>query len=329
MKDEFDFIRSIKPAYTKREELIEGIGDDAALYRVDSAWDEIACVDTMVEGVHFTKDTMDPEQVGRKALAVNISDIAAMGGTPLFYLVSISIPKSGWSEEELKQVYRGLHAIGNEYEIDLIGGDTVSTQDGLTLSVTVIGKVERNRKLLRKNAEAGDVVFLTGTVGGSAAGLSYLLKETMQEHAYKDSYVHAHQTPNPHVKAGRILSRSGFRISLNDVSDGIASEAKEIAEASCVSVVLEEECLPSPEGFDAYSSEQRLDWMLYGGEDFVLIGTVSEKNWLHVEEMFKNQNESIYKVGFVEEGNGTVYLMNNENKYILDKKGYNHFSSEE
>ncbi|MCA0989629.1 thiamine-phosphate kinase [Guptibacillus algicola] len=329
MKDEFDFIRSITPAYTKREELIEGIGDDAALYRVDSRWDEIACVDTMVEGVHFTKNTMSPEQVGRKALAVNISDIAAMGGMPLFYLVSISIPKSGWSEEELKQVYRGLHAVGTEHEMDMIGGDTVSARDEFTLSVTVIGKVERGRKLLRKNAEPGDVVFLTGTVGGSAAGLSYLLNETTQENANKPSFLSAHQTPVPHVKAGRILSRSGYRISLNDVSDGIASEANEIAEASHVSIVLKEEELPSPEGFDAYSSEQRLDWMLYGGEDFVLIGTVSEENWPHVEKMFKSQDEPIYKIGFVKEGNCQVYLMNKENKYILDKKGFNHFSSEE
>ncbi|WP_270182968.1 thiamine-phosphate kinase [Alkalihalobacillus sp. CinArs1] len=329
MKDEFEFIRSIKPAYTKREELIEGIGDDAALYRVASEWDEIACVDTMVEGVHFTRDTMTPEQIGSKALAVNISDIAAMGGVPLFYLVSISIPKTGWSDEELEQVYRGLHAIGNEFEMDMIGGDTVSSRDALTISVTAIGKVERERKLLRKNAVAGDVVFLTGAVGGSAAGLSYLLKETELENPNTQSYIKANQTPYPHVKAGRLLSKSGCRVALNDVSDGIASEAHEIAEASNVSIVLEEQYLPRPEGFDAYSSEQRLDWMLYGGEDFVLIGTVSESDWDKIEQLFTNQNEPIYKIGYVAEGDGSVHLVNKENKYILDKKGYNHFSSEE
>lgn len=329
MKDEFDFIRSIKPAYTVRKELIEGIGDDAALYRIGSEWDEIACVDTMVEGIHFTKDTMSPEQIGRKALAVNISDIAAMGGLPLFYLVSISVPKSGWSEEELKQVYKGMQALGQEYEMDMIGGDTVSSRSEFTLSVTVIGKVERDRKLLRKNARAGDIVFLTGKVGESAAGLSYLLGDNKVENAHANSYILAHQEPTPHVKAGRLLSMSGLQVSLNDVSDGIASEANELAEASKVSIVFNEELIPIPEGFDAYSSEQRLDWILYGGEDFVLIGTVSEEDWEQVQQTFQEHDQPIYKIGCVEEGSSSVYLVNKENKFILDKKGYNHFSSEE
>ncbi|MDP4553591.1 thiamine-phosphate kinase [Alkalihalobacillus macyae] len=323
MKDEFAFIQSITPAYSFRDELINGIGDDAALYRIGAECDEIACTDTMVEGIHFKKDTMTPFQIGRKALAVNISDVAAMGGIPLFYLVSLSVPNSGWSTRQLKEIYRGLKALGDEFQMDMIGGDTVSTRSDLHISVTVIGKIEKGRRLLRSNARPGDVVFLTGPVGGSAAGLSSLLSgET-------NSYISYHQEPNPRVKQGRILAKSDCRISLNDVSDGIASESHEISEASGVSIVLEQDLIPAPEGFDAYSSFQRLEWMLNGGEDYELIGTVAEADWKNVEKLFLEQKESIYRIGYVEDKKPGVWMSYKDQKFKLDKKGYNHFSSKE
>ncbi len=325
VKDEFAFIQSIKPAYTFRDELIQGIGDDAALYRIESDWDEIACADTLVEGIHFKKSTLSPYQIGRKALAVNISDVAAMGGIPLFYLVSISVPQTGWSSKQLKELYKGLRAIGDEYEMDMIGGDTVSTRGDLHIAVTVIGKIEKGRKLLRSTAKAGDVVFLTGPVGGSAAGLSALLKGKTDD----TPFLKYHQEPNPRVKPGRILAKSGYRISLNDVSDGIASESHELSEASGVSIVLDQDLIPAPEGLNAYSPFQRLEWMLNGGEDYELIGTVAEENWTSVEELFREQNEAIYKIGYVEDNRPSVWMSYKDQKFKLDKKGYNHFSSKE
>ncbi|WP_371018931.1 thiamine-phosphate kinase [Pseudalkalibacillus sp. JSM 102089] len=325
VKDEFAFIQSIKPAYTFREELIQGIGDDAALYRIGSDWDEIACADTMVEGIHFKKSTLSPFQIGRKALAVNISDIAAMGGIPMFYLVSISVPQTGWSSKQLKEIYKGMKEIADDYEIDMIGGDTVSTRSDLHIAITVIGKIEKGRKLLRSNARAGDIVFLTGPVGGSAAGLSSLLKGEGNE----APYVKYHQEPSPRIKQGRILAKSGYRISLNDVSDGIASESHELAEASGVSIILNQDTIPAPEGFDAYSSFQRLEWMLNGGEDYELIGTVAEENWEKVVELFEAHDEEIYRIGYVEDKRTSVWMNYKDQKFKLDKKGYNHFSSKE
>ena len=325
VKDEFAFIQSITPAYTFREELIHGIGDDAALYHIDSDWDEIACADTMVEGIHFKKSTLSPFQIGRKALAVNISDIAAMGGIPMFYLVSISVPQTGWSSKQLKEIYKGIKEIGDFYEMDMIGGDTVSTRGDLHIAITVIGKIEKGRKLLRSHAKVGDVVFLTGPVGGSAAGLSSLLKGEGSDGAY----VRYHQEPNPCIKQGRILAKSGYRISLNDVSDGIASESHEIAEASGVSIVLDQDAIPAPEGFEAYSSFQRLEWMLNGGEDYELIGTVAKEDWSSVKELFQEHHESIYQIGYVEDKGTSVWMSYKDQKFKLDKKGYNHFSSKE
>src|SRR5690606_8565119 len=131
--------------------LLAGIGDDAALVRPTPEMEQIICMDTMVEGVHFNSHTMDPYQIGYKALAVNISDIAAMGGIPTYYLVSIAIPK-GWNEADLLSIYEGMAMLADKYAMDLIGGDTVSIADTLVITVTVLGEVERGKHLLRSYA---------------------------------------------------------------------------------------------------------------------------------------------------------------------------------
>ncbi len=159
--------------------LIKGIGDDAAVYRGSAEMNEVVCIDTMVEGVHFRQDTLSPFQIGKKALAINMSDLAAMGAIPRSYLVSIAVSPE-WSEEKLTEIYRGMSALAKRYGMDLIGGDTVSARAGLTLTVTAIGQVEHGRMLLREYARPGDVVFVTGTVGRSAAGLNLLEKKGME-----------------------------------------------------------------------------------------------------------------------------------------------------
>ncbi len=320
MKDEFEWIKTITPEKRHQPTLIEGIGDDAALVRPEAGYDDILCVDTMVESVHFSRKTMSPYQIGHKALAVNVSDIAAMGGAPKFYLVSIAIPK-GWTEEELHDIYQGMADLAEDFHIDLIGGDTVSTEGPLVVSVTVLGRVQQDRKLLRKNARSGDVVFLTGPVGLSAAGLHLLL----QDEVSIKRLIEAHQLPQPQVNAGLLLGGSGYRIALNDISDGLASEANEIAEASNVQLILDEECLPSIEAFASYDKEQVLEWMLYGGEDFQLIGTVSEVDWHSLQKRFEEHDQPLYKIGTVCEGPAQVMLKKGEELLPIGKRGYNHF----
>ncbi|MGM7703798.1 thiamine-phosphate kinase [Pseudalkalibacillus sp. Hm43] len=320
MKDEFEWIKTITPKKHHQPTLIEGIGDDAALVRPEAGYDDILCVDTMVESVHFSRKTMSPYHIGHKALAVNVSDIAAMGGAPKFYLVSIAIPK-GWTEEELRDIYQGMADLAEDFQIDLIGGDTVSTEGPLVVSVTVHGRVQQDRKLLRKNARSGDVVFLTGPVGLSAAGLHLLLKEEVSI----KRLIEAHQLPQPQVNAGLLLAGSGYRIALNDISDGLASEANEIAEASNVQLILDEECLPFIEEFASFQKEQVLEWMLYGGEDFQLVGTVSEADWHSLRKRFGEHNQPLYKIGTVNEGPARVMLKKGEELLPIGKKGYNHF----
>jgi thiamine-monophosphate kinase len=329
LRDEFEWIKSITPDSSFQKELITGIGDDAALWSVSEDMDQVVCVDTMVEGVHFTKETMSPYLAGYKALAVNLSDLGAMGAIPQFYLVSIAISKD-WNVEELDEVYKGMADLAYKYKTDLVGGDTVSTKGPLVLTVTVIGKVEKGKRLLRKNAKPGDRVFLTGMTGESAAGLQLLLEKTRYHHfdSKEGQLVKQHQMPSPHIEQGRILALSGYRISLNDVSDGIASELNEIAEASGVMIHIEKDKIPASSLLAKLPRAEQLKHQLYGGEDYVLTGTVSQENFEELALLFKQSSLPFYEIGKVgEAGHSAVYLHSKEKETpeLLTKQGFNHF----
>jgi thiamine-monophosphate kinase len=322
VKDEFAFIKAITPKNKQSEDIVVGIGDDAAIFRSVIGFDTIACTDTMVEGVHFKRETMDSFHIGYKAIAANISDIAAMGGIPLFYLVSIAIPKQ-WDETNLIEIYKGMEQLATEFEMNLIGGDTVSTSGPLVVNVTVIGKVECGKGIKRSHAKPGDVVFITGTTGDSAAGLHILLNEKTRNND-TDTLVQKHQMPKPNVKIGRILQHAK-RVALNDISDGTASEAIEIAEASGVDLLLYEEHLPLSKEILSFGREQALRWGLFGGEDYELIGTIDTHSWNKIKNECDALSINITKVGEVLKGNGKAFLKTADKTEQLLKQGFNHF----
>ncbi|WP_227939919.1 thiamine-phosphate kinase [Alkalihalobacillus deserti] len=326
MEDEFAFISKITPDQTHQSSLVYGIGDDAAVYRGSSNMDEVVCVDTMVEGIHFRRDTLTPFQIGKKGLTINVSDLAAMGAIPFYYLVSVAVPPS-WTEEELTEIYKGMDELAKQYNMDLIGGDTVSIDESLVLTVTVIGRVEQGKALYRSVAKAGDQVFVTGYVGKSAAGLDLLFEKGLNgEFNEKEQFlVNAHQVPIPHIAEGRILADSNKRISLNDVSDGVASEANELAKASDAKFVIEAVELPIHESMRSYSRDKQLKWALFGGEDFVLIGTVPKEHVNEIADEFQKKDLLFKVIGFVEEGPASVYLKESDQFKRLEKHGYNHF----
>jgi thiamine-monophosphate kinase len=325
VEDEFSFINSIKPKHTHQPSLFIGIGDDAALFAGSEAFEEIICMDTMVEDIHFKRATMKPYDVGYKALAANISDVAAMGGYPTYYLVSVAVPE--YWREDLHELYRGMENLAQQYNVDLIGGDTTSAKESLVLTVTALGRVEKQRHLLRRNAKKGDLVFVTGTLGNSAAGLS-LLQQHGLDYAYSSeekSLIEAHQRPQPKVEAGRLLSSFSQNIALNDISDGIASEANEIAEASEVKLILDYEKLPVSKSLQAFPAKTQEESVLYGGEDFELIGTVPREQWEQLQVLFQKKNQPVTIIGMVEEGSSKVLLKKDGDTHDLKRNGYNHF----
>lgn len=324
--DEFDFITKLKPSHTFQRNIKVGIGDDAAVYDPSMNKSQVVCVDTMVEGVHFLKHLSSPEEVGYKALAVNISDIAAMGAVPLYYLVSIAIP-STWEEQDLLGVFKGMAELAETHKIDLIGGDTVSTSDKLTITVTVIGEVERHVHLLRSEAKDGDIVFVTGFLGDSSAGLALLLNQvTVDTNLDREYLVGRHKRPIPRIKAGRLIAKVN-RASLNDISDGLASELHEIAEASQIGITIINEELPISESLSKLRKKYDTNrWMLYGGEDFELVGTTSLESWQELSQAFEKENMKVTRIGIVTREHNGVRLTSEEQKtMVLEKSGYNHF----
>ncbi|SDZ50273.1 thiamine-monophosphate kinase [Evansella caseinilytica] len=326
MNEEIKWIRSITPSGYRQPELKVGIGDDAAIFYQKEDKDTVIAVDTMVEGVHFKRETMPLHAIGHKALAANISDLAAMGAIPQYYLVSVAFPKKTWNKEELHEIYRGMANLAKEFSMDLIGGDTVSIEKQLVLTVTVIGKIKQNRHLLRSNARPGDVVFVTGLVGLASLGLEMLLEDGLAaaNDAANAQYIKAHQEPQPQLRAGLLFAESGFRMALNDISDGLASEAKEIAEASQVDIELDWARIPTTDYIQSHSTQKQESWLLYGGEDYQLLGTVSEEDWKSLQLMFRKATLPLYEIGTVRAGNGRVAMERDGSSTVITATGYDH-----
>lgn len=336
--DEFSLIRQ----WTRRSDgqegdgLTVGIGDDAAVFTPTPAMEVVACCDAMVETVHFLKETMRPSDIGYKAVISNISDVAAMGGLARYALVSIAV-SPGWSADETSQIYDGIYAACEAYGVRLIGGDTVSAPDALHISVTVLGEVEQGRAIRRSRAQPGQAVFVTGHVGSSAAGLHLLLQQknagapVPAEHL---PLVEAHQRPAAQVAAGRLLLASGACGALNDVSDGLASELWEIAEASRVAIAIDAGLVPIREEVSSYAAQagkDPLDWAFYGGEDYQLVGTAAADSVDALAEKFAAAGIPFTVIGRVEASAAkpSVCCARAGRKMPLPKAGFNHFGRRE
>ncbi|WP_123041874.1 thiamine-phosphate kinase [Cohnella candidum] len=337
--DEFALIRSWTAGRQSAERLAlagvkTGIGDDAAVVSPEQGHDLLLAMDTMVEEIHFLPETMEDADIGYKALAANVSDIAAMGGKPLHALISVSVP-SAWGPERMASLYDGFYECADQYGIAVVGGDTTVSRRHLVVAVTLTGAVPSGRAVTRSGASPDEIVFVTGPVGLSAGGLYGMLPpgEGGRVPPFPpERLVRAHRKPVPSVSAGRILADEGWATSLNDVSDGLASEAWEIAESSGVTLVLHENRLPLSGELAAYASACRMDpleWMLYGGEDYVLLGTAERRNAEAIQTRFRAEGLPFFVIGETESGSPGVYLDSQDPgraRKPIAKRGYNHFT---
>ena len=248
-------------------DLIVGPGDDAAVWRVGSEY-LIATTDAMVEGVHFLAERARWEDIGWKALAANVSDIAAMGGTPLFALVTLALPPDT-PAETMDALYRGLGQSAREYGVIIAGGDVVRAPQ-VSVTVALMGLAAQRDGvplLLRRNtARTGDVIAVTGTLGDSAAGLRRLPSGTAEE----DPIVQRHTRPVPRVKAGRAAVEAGVRCGI-DVSDGLLQDVGHVCEMSKAGAVLRAADLPLSDGLHAAFPDDALELACTGGEDYELL----------------------------------------------------------
>src|SRR5471032_109463 len=269
---EFDLIARYFNRYrTARRDVQLGIGDDCALLTVAEKQLLAVSTDTLVEGIHFLK-TIDSADLGYKALAVKLSDLAAMGADPAWVSLALTLPEvnTDWLEAFSDSLFEQL----NYYGMQLIGGDT--TRGPLSMTLTIQGLIPIDRALTRGGASVGDWIFVTGSLGDSAAGLAILLEQLdVKDAAHRETLLKRHLRPTARILQGQALR--GFASSAIDISDGLISDLKHVLNASGCGARLDLDALPlSPALLDSVEREQALKWALTGGEDYELCFTVPE-----------------------------------------------------
>ena len=304
--------------------VVVGMGDDVAVLEGPGEMLLLATCDIQVEGVHFLPRLITPYQLGRKALAINLSDIAAMGGIPDFALISLAFP----SDTEVKfmdELYRGLKDEADEAGAKIVGGNMARLPERLAIDVFLLGRVERGKALLRSGARPGDLIVVTGHLGDSAAGLSLLLKE-VREDRFAPLYK-AHLTPKARLREGRILALKGLATAAIDVSDGLAQDLGHICDESKVGVRIWAERIPlSPQAREAAAllGENPLKWALAGGEDYQLLFTTPPKRADDISEALSPTKVSI--IGeVVGQSQGRVIIFPDGTERELKPEGWDHF----
>jgi thiamine-monophosphate kinase len=264
-------IARIKARVSMPPWVVIGPGDDAAVIAPHRGAFDVVTTDAQVDGVHFDRRFVPPEAIGHRALAVNLSDLAAMGASPHAALLSLALPAS-LDIDAFERILDGLLTLAGAHRVTLIGGNITQTPGPLTLDVTAIGSVKPRRILTRSGARPGDEVFVTGSVGEAAVGL-----ERLQANEPANGCVTRYLKPEPRVRAGMLLGRNRAASSCMDVSDGLADCVRQVAEASGVGITLDGSAIPVPaEVRDALRRRGRnpLETALSGGDDYELFFTV-------------------------------------------------------
>jgi thiamine-monophosphate kinase len=323
---EFTLIDMIKQdTINKADCVVIGIGDDAAVVKTTPEHLQLVTTDMLVEKVHFDLKTTSGWQLGYKAIGVNLSDIAAMGGVPRHVVISIGMPKE-MTVGFVVSLYDGMKEICREFDVNIVGGDTVASPHGLVINVTVIGEVEPALLQRRSGAKVGQLVVVTGDLGDSGCGLDFLMKGDWQECAFALPLVTKHLTPQPQVVAGPLLAKLGST-SMNDISDGLASEINEIASASQVGMRIYGDEIPFSEELvegARWLGKSALEYALYGGEDYQLVFTIDPEQFKLIAQV--DMKIRLTVVGEVtEQSQGVLLVAGDGSTCALKAKGYNHF----
>ncbi len=301
-------------------DLILGIGDDTTAWQGDNKI-QLATVDTMVQGVHFTLNTITWRELGWKSLAINLSDIAAMGGVPRYVLVALALPEDT-EVANVTDLYQGLIEIAKEYQVAIVGGN-ISRASETSITITVLGNCPQNKILQRSNAKAGDAIAVTGHAGSAAAGLVMLTKKLKFKAADAKYLSNAFLRPVPRIAEGRILLKYGITTAI-DTSDGLLADLHHVCEASKVSAKVNVDLVPIHNAVKNNFKEKALAMALGGGEDYALLFTGSAEAISKVKNATKCP---VTVIGEITKGKpGEINLVNASGKPVKIKKtGWTHF----
>jgi len=337
---EFDLIRALHQRHGRRTpSVIQGIGDDAAVITSRAGQWTVLTTDLLTEGIHFDLRTATMADIGFRAAAANLSDVAAMGATPQYLLVALAIPRTG-ARQHVLQLYRGMMAACRPHRVELIGGDTSASGGGWFLSLTLIGIVPPRKALFRNGARMGDHLYVTGTIGDSLAGLRLLneppprVKRHPRAAAFSTRHrkflIGRHLRPTARIAEGRWLSTHRFATSAIDISDGLSGDLRHICEESHVGVELDLDALPLSPACRAYAASRRLDPVnlaLTGGEDYELLFTVSPRQRPQLEQSATKRGFSLARIGTIHPLRFGIQALSTDGRHHrLANTSYKHFT---
>ena len=308
--NEFDLIHEYFTWPIKDPSVTLGVGDDAALLNLEQGYQVVTTIDTLVEGVHFSAST-PAKDIAHKSLAVNLSDIAAMGAKAKYFTLAITLPKidKSW----LKEFSDSLRQLSGHYEVDLIGGDT--TRGSLTITITMFGIVESSKALTRSNARPGDGIYVSGTIGDAGFCFWKLSNDLVPS----NQEIKRLNRPTPRLELG--LALKNLASACIDVSDGLEQDLSHILKASSVGAIIEVEKIPIGGTLLSHIKDTN-DWSipLCGGDDYELCFTVPEVNKEVLKKVSKSCNINITRIGVVSESLGLQVK-----GYDGPRKSYKHF----
>lgn len=327
---EFGFIdRIARHGLVREEGVLCGIGDDCAVFELEEERALLVTADLMVEEVHFRVAGTALEGLGYKLLAVNLSDVAAMGGEPRDAVVSAAIP-ADFDAEYMERVYNGLHTCASRFGVNVAGGDTTRSPGPLVLNLTLTGEMARDRVRYRSGARPGDLVYVSGTLGDSAAGLKLALGEDVgiseEDRAF---LLRRHHRPEPRVALGQALAATGAVTAMIDLSDGAASDLRHVCRQSGVGAVVAADAVPLSPALRAFCEATQTDPLcpaLSGGEDYELLFTVDPERVRALKAW--EALPAICPVGRIEAGEARIFLEGVEGgRKVLEGAGFDHFKA--
>ncbi|MEK6324082.1 MAG: thiamine-phosphate kinase [Acidobacteriota bacterium] len=331
MPSESEIISRLRRLAGVGDEVLVGIGDDAAVIKGLAGRDLIACCDLMIEGVHFRTEWTPPRLLGRKALAVNLSDVAAMGGVPKFAMISIALPRE-CSSEFIDELFGGLFELAEASGVSIIGGDTSSSRDSLFIDVSVIGECKSGRAVTRRGANIGDTIYVSGSLGASALGLS-LLEDGLKLDDLKDrpdarrQAVLKHLSPDPRLKLGQAIGEARLATAMTDISDGLSTDLRHILDESGCGAVIHAAAIPIAECVRSLALTMPvidpLRLALNGGEEYELLFTAQPEDQQRVAGLSTLSGVEITAVGEIVEGR-RLLLEREASLEPIQPAGYEH-----
>ena len=326
---EFGFINKISRGCVIRpDNIIRSIGDDAAAFTVAPGQVSLVTTDLLIEQIHFIRKTITGFDLGHKSLAVNLSDIAAMGGVAREAFVSIGIPLK-CPLNYIEAVYDGLKHLAAKFDVNILGGDTTRSENDLIINVVVHGIVARDKLLRRDAARPGDIIFTTGYLGDSKAGLHLILNNLPVDSSEMQALYRAHVLPEPHLLEGHFLANQpGIRAAI-DISDGLSSDLGHIAEQSAVGAKIFVSEIPVSDSLKKFCGAlgfDPLEYALRGGEDYTLLCTAAPEKAEEIAQNFRNAfNRPLFSIGEATENNRLEIIYPDGTSKPISPRGWDHF----